>query len=294
MLVKNISVLVLAASGLVLEVVADMPSSSGASIQLRDALEQGQFGKNRYGGNEGRQTGGNNDQNGNNGGNTGGNADLTLDPANVQTGSQANDDANLINFCTGRTLTNGQQNRSGSCNGIVMGLPAAGQMVSTIIVSPQSGQNIAANTEFNVVLQVANLEAGTFTNPDNTYYSAPQTLKNGRIVGRTHVTIQDLGRSLDPTEPDAGITFAFFKGISDDGDGNGQLQAVVSDGLPAGFYRRGAQDDCIRFMVEQKQNNDGNNGGKKGGRGRGLTGGPLSLFFTPFLLLLDDGGMRVT
>lgn len=80
-------------------------------------------------------------------------------------------------------------------------LPAAGQMVSTIIISPQSGQNIAANTQFNVVLQVANLEAGSFTNPDNTYYSAPQTLKNGKVVGHTHVTIQDLGGSLAPTRP---------------------------------------------------------------------------------------------
>lgn len=74
-------------------------------------------------------------------------------------------------------------------------------MVSTIIVSPKPGENIAANTQFNVVLQVNNLEAGTFTNPDNTYYSAPQTLKNGKIVGHTHVTIQDMGGSLTPTQP---------------------------------------------------------------------------------------------
>ncbi|RPB29472.1 hypothetical protein L211DRAFT_872505 [Terfezia boudieri ATCC MYA-4762] len=166
-------------------------------------------------------------------------------------------------------------------------LPAAGQMVSTIIVSPQSGQNIAANTEFNIVLQVSNLEAGSFTNPDNTYYSAPQTLKNGRIVGHTHVTVQELGGSLKPTQPPNAETFAFFKGINDDEDGNGQLQAVVSNSLPAGFYRvctmnsasnhqpvimpvaqRGAQDDCVRFMVGQKQNNGGNKGGKNGGRGR--------------------------
>ena len=135
MLIKNISVLVLVAVGLALEVVADVPSSSEAGIKLRDALERRQFGKNRFGGNQGRQTGGQNGRNGgNNGGNTGGNADLTLDPANVQTGSQANgqnngqsapgqspsltDDANFINFCTGKTLTNGQQDRGGSCNGI--------------------------------------------------------------------------------------------------------------------------------------------------------------------------------
>lgn len=80
-------------------------------------------------------------------------------------------------------------------------LPAAGQMVSTIITSPQSGQDIAANTKFSVVLQVSNLEAGSFTNPDTTYYTAPQTLQNGNVVGHTHVTIQDLGGSLTPTQP---------------------------------------------------------------------------------------------
>ncbi|KAF8424037.1 hypothetical protein EV426DRAFT_99238 [Tirmania nivea] len=301
MLIKNTSVLVLAAVELAFEVVvADMPSSSRASIERR------QFGSNRFGGNQRRQTGGNNGQNGSgnkgknggkDGGNNGGNADLTLDPANVQTGSQANgqnngqsapgqspsltDNANFINFCTGKTLTNGQQNRGGSCNGVVMGdLPAASQMISTIIISPQPGQNIAANTEFKVVLQVANLEAGSFTNPDSTYYTAPQTLKNGRVVGHTHVTIQDLGGSLAPTRPPNAETFAFFKGINDDGNGNGQLQAVVANGLAAGFYRlctinsasnhqpvimpvaqRGAQDDCVRFTVGQKQ-------GGGGGRGR--------------------------
>jgi hypothetical protein len=28
------------------------------------------------------------------------------------------DEANFINFCSGETLTNGLQNRDGSCNGI--------------------------------------------------------------------------------------------------------------------------------------------------------------------------------
>ena len=60
--------------------------------------------------------------------------DLELNPANVQTGSQsdgqaasgaasgqapsATDDANFINFCQGKTLTNGLQVQAGSCNGI--------------------------------------------------------------------------------------------------------------------------------------------------------------------------------
>lgn len=65
-------------------------------------------------------------------------------------------------------------------------------MVSTIIISPQHDQNIrSANKDFNVVLAVDNLAAGQFTNPDTTYYSAPQQLnKNGNILGHTHITIQ--------------------------------------------------------------------------------------------------------
>jgi hypothetical protein len=32
----------------------------------------------------------------------------------------SSDDANFINFCSGETVTNGEQNRDGSCNGIRM------------------------------------------------------------------------------------------------------------------------------------------------------------------------------
>jgi hypothetical protein len=74
-------------------------------------------------------------------------------------------------------------------------------MVSSIIVSPQPGQNIAANTAFDIQVQVANLAAGSFTNPQNTYYAAPQALSGGKIVGHTHVTVQDLGNSLTPSNP---------------------------------------------------------------------------------------------
>lgn len=65
----------------------------------------------------------------------GGNADLTLDPTVVQTGSaqdgskaigaaevgqalSTTSDNNFINFCKGKTLTNGLQIVTGSCNGI--------------------------------------------------------------------------------------------------------------------------------------------------------------------------------
>lgn len=77
-------------------------------------------------------------------------------------------------------------------------IPSTQNMVSSIITSPTPGQDIAANTAFTIQVQVANLQAGSFTNPANTYYAAPQALQGGKIVGHTHVTVQDLGGSLTP------------------------------------------------------------------------------------------------
>jgi len=234
-----------------------------------------------------------NDNNNNNDDDGNDNAALVLDPANVQAASAATgqdgggdpaqadsltDEANFINFCTGKTITNGAQVVDGSCNGIVMGdIPDQGNMVSSIITSPGPGEDIAEDTAFTVSVRVNGLVAGSFTNPQNTYYAAPQTLSGGRIVGHTHVTIQKLGDdSFAVTQPPDAATFAFFKGINDAGDGNGNLEATVDEGLPAGFYRvctmtsssnhqpvlmpvaqRGAQDDCQKFSV-----------GKNGGNAR--------------------------
>ena len=194
---------------------------------------------------------GNNQANANNNNNAN-SASLTLGANAVQTGSQQNglanaaagqaasntDNANFINFCAGKTLTNGLQVAGGSCNGIVMGdIPSSGNMISMIITNPAPGDTIAANQDFTVNVQSANLEAGSFTNPDTTYYAAPQELKNGNVVGHTHITIQSLGNNIaTATPPDAG-TFAFFKGINDAGDGKGGLSAAVAGGLAAGVYR---------------------------------------------------------
>lgn len=170
----------------------------------------------------------------------------------------------------------------------VMGdIPSTANMVSSIITDPAPGQDVAANTAFTVKVQVAKLAAGSFTNPANTYYAAPQALNGqGLIIGHTHVTIQDLGGSLTPTNAPNADTFAFFKGINDNGNGNGGLEALVTDGLPAGFYRvctmasasnhqpvimpiaqRGAQDDCTKFTVGQ-----GNGGGNNNNTGNGAAG----------------------
>ena len=156
-------------------------------------------------------------------------------------------------------------------------MPAANRMVSAVFTSPKNGDVVAPNTKMTFSVQIANLAAGKFTNPDNTYYSAPQALQGGQVVGHTHITVQDLGGNANPTQPLDAEKFAFFKGINDAGNGNGLLSADLAGGLPVGFYRvcsmtsasnhqpvlmpvaqRGAQDDCVRFQVA---NGGGNNGG---------------------------------
>jgi hypothetical protein len=148
-------------------------------------------------------------------------------------------------------------------------IPAKTNMVSSIITYPTTGgQAIASDTTFNITVQTANIAAGSFTNADSTYYAAPQFLANGIIVGHTHVTVQDLGSSLNPSAALDATQFAFFKGINDAGNGKGLLTATVTGGLPAGNYRvctmasasnhqpvlmpvaqRGTSDDCTKFVV---------------------------------------------
>lgn len=147
-------------------------------------------------------------------------------------------------------------------------IPATENMISSIITYPQPGGKVTADQTFNITIQTSHLGAGYFVNPTVNYYSAPQDLdQNGDITGHCHVTVQDIGKLTSTTPPDP-TTFAFFKGINDEGDGNGLLQATVTDGLPAGVYRvctmiaamnhqpvampiaqRGAQDDCTKFEV---------------------------------------------
>ncbi|RDL37004.1 uncharacterized protein BP5553_04437 [Venustampulla echinocandica] len=199
---------------------------------------------------------------------------------------------NFINNCAGKTLTNGLQVQGGSCNGIPMGdIPAKANMVSSIITFPLYGSaTIESDTTFDISVQMANLVAGSFTNAASTYYAAPQQLSGGKVVGHTHVTVQDLGKSLNPQQPLDATQFAFFKGINDAGDGNGLLKASVTGGLPAGNYRvctmasssnhqpvlmpvaqRGTPDDCSKFTVVEKGNTG--NGASTGGNGNGASTG---------------------
>ncbi|CZR57827.1 related to AGA1 A-agglutinin anchor subunit [Phialocephala subalpina] len=194
---------------------------------------------------------------------------------------------NFINNCAGKTLTNGLQITTGSCNGIPMGdLPAKTAMVSSVITYPTTGgKDVVSDTTFNISVQMSNLVAGSFTNADATYFGAPQFLQGGQVVGHTHVTVQDMGNSLNPTTALDATQFAFFKGINDAGNGKGLLQAVVTGGLPAGNYRvctmasasnhqpvimpvaqRGTADDCTKFVVSgsgttaNAASNDGSGG----------------------------------
>ncbi len=148
-------------------------------------------------------------------------------------------------------------------------IPSTANMITGIITSPKPMEDLDENQTFTVSVQTKGLAAGSFTNAQETYYSAPQDLNGqGQIIGHTHLTIQDLGNSLAPTQPPDPVSFVFFKGVNDDGNGNGLLSATVTGGLPAGNYRvcsmtssanhqpvlmpvaqRGAQDDCQKFTV---------------------------------------------
>lgn len=165
-------------------------------------------------------------------------------------------------------------------------IPAKTAMVSSVITFPQTnGKAIQADTDFNITVQMSNIVAGSFTDADTTYYAAPQALQNGQVVGHTHVTVQDMGKSLNPTTALDATQFAFFKGINDVGNGKGLLSAAVTGGLPAGNYRvctmasasnhqpvlmpvaqRGTADDCTKFTVTGNGNtaNAASNSGSGG------------------------------
>lgn len=84
---------------------------------------------------------------------------------------------------------------------------------------------------------VVNIDAGHFTNPTTTYYNAPQTVNgNGVGVGHTHCVIEKISAFDTQDVPDP-RNFAFFKGLNSAADGNGQLTADVTGGLPVGFYK---------------------------------------------------------
>jgi len=216
---------------------------------------------------------------------------FTLDPSVVNTGStqtgQQNPTAgqsdsltstnNFINSCIGKTITDGLQVKTGSCNPIPMGdIPSVTNMPACAFQSPQNGEDIAAGQTFTISLGTQGMQTGDFTNAATTYFAAPQQLNNaGQIIGHNHITVQAI-KSLTDTSISNPQEFAFFKGLNAPAQ-NGVLTADVTGGLAPGFYKccsittsanhvpvsgpvaqHGSFDDCIRFSVGQGNANDGN------------------------------------
>jgi hypothetical protein len=179
---------------------------------------------------------------------------LTLDPSVIATGFQQNGQAvqeagqvpsltsnnNFINFCatTNQPLTNGQQIKTGSCNPTPMGqIPATTEMTSCSFSNPVNFQEIDANTEFDVTMNIKNLITGNFVNAASSYFAAPQQLEptTGQVIGHSHVVIEAINGFNDTTPTDP-TTFAFFLGLNAPAS-NGVLTANVASGLPPGTYR---------------------------------------------------------
>lgn len=168
---------------------------------------------------------------------------------------------NFINFCEGKRLTNGEQVKEGSCNGITMGdIPSTSNMISAKFSSPKNFDTVQAFQDFTVNLQINNLETGTFTNPNLNYYGAPQQLNgNGIIKGHTHIVINKIS-SFQDTTPAGATDFAFFKGV-DPPANNGISSVVVTHGLEAGSYRMcsintAANHQPVLMPVAQHNSND--------------------------------------
>jgi hypothetical protein len=149
---------------------------------------------------------------------------------------------NFINYCLtvdiNTPLTNGQQFPGGSCNNAPMGvLPPSTNMPSSKFVTPKNLDALKAHTTFEIKMAIRHLEAGHFTNPDTTFYAAPQRLNAGYdIIGHPHFVIESLS-SVTSTSPSDPSTFVFFKGVDTAADAGGNVSINVTNGLPAGVYK---------------------------------------------------------
>ncbi|GAA98851.1 uncharacterized protein L969DRAFT_18465 [Mixia osmundae IAM 14324] len=184
---------------------------------------------------------------------------------------------NFINFCAGtnQQITNGLQQKQGSCNPIPLGqIAAANQLPSTKFQNPLNNDLINPDETFTIKMAISNLATGQFVNADTNYFSAPAQLDaQGITLGHSHVVIQKLS-SLQQTTPVDPTSFAFFKGLNDQAQ-NGVLSTDVTGGLPAGAYRlasitttanhaalngpvaqRGAFDDVVYFTVKARSSDN--------------------------------------
>lgn len=149
---------------------------------------------------------------------------------------------NFINFCLtvgiNMPLTNGQQIKGGSCNTAPMGVIAPStNMPSSKFVTPKNLDAIKADKTFEIKMAIRHLDAGHFTNPESTYYAAPQQLNSGYdIIGHPHFVIEKLS-SVTSTDPSDPTQFAFFSGVDTAADRDGNVSVNVTNGLPAGTYK---------------------------------------------------------
>ncbi|KAI0047639.1 hypothetical protein FA95DRAFT_1605874 [Auriscalpium vulgare] len=178
---------------------------------------------------------------------------LTLDPKVIATGfaddgqdvptagqvASLTSKNNFINFCltVNKPITNGQQVKTGSCNPAPMGVIAATtNMPSGKFTNPKNLDTIKANTNLTISLALKHLDAGHFTNAQETYYAAPQQVNaQGDIIGHTHVVVEKID-SLTTTKVTDPNVFQFFKGVNGAAV-NGVVSADVPGGLPVGCYR---------------------------------------------------------
>jgi len=149
---------------------------------------------------------------------------------------------NFINFCLtvdiNLPLTNGQQFKGGSCNAAPMGVLAPStNMPSSKFIKPKNLDAIKADTTFQIKMAIRHLEAGHFTNPNTTYYGAPQRLNSGNdIIGHPHFVIEKLSSVSSTDLPDPS-KFVFFMGVNTAADREGNVSVNMTNGLPAGTYK---------------------------------------------------------
>ncbi len=149
-------------------------------------------------------------------------------------------------------------------------IPAKTNMISSVIISPDSTTVLQEGQDFNITVQCERSRCWLFHQRRRYLLRRPA---GSQRPGRCHWPHSrhrpGPGQLLNPSTPPDPTQFAFFKGINDAGNGKGLLSASVAGGLPAGNFRvctltsasnhqpvimpvaqRGAQDDCQRFVVQ--------------------------------------------
>lgn len=121
-------------------------------------------------------------------------------------------------------------------------IPSEDNMISTLISFPLPGEVFPPMRPFTIKFKASNLVAGSVTNPNSTFLSAPQSLRDGKVVGHFHVVIQSLAGYIRSdgqnfTLPPDPTKFVFFHTFFDAGDGKGGFSVDVPEGLPIGSYR---------------------------------------------------------